>query len=216
MEMTIKLSGLFEESKRKAWEKDYKEKIYKAVKKGMEQSVAELKQEIRNDAAKHLKIKKKSFLGTLTGKVYSSKKDAMPDLHMFAKSEIMQAHEDGANIKGPLLIPLLEGKRIGTKRFKKIIQNLIDNGNAYFLKRNGYTVVMAENIKENSRDLSKFRKAERTRTGANSIKKGTEIPIAIIVNSVKLKKRVNLVNITQKNIGKITKNIENSFDFREK
>ena len=41
---------------------------------------------------------------------------------------------------------------------------------------------MAENIKENAGQLGRFKRAERGRTGAKQIKRGQEIPIAVLVN----------------------------------
>jgi hypothetical protein len=217
MEIQIELSGLFEKTKREAWQKEFKDKINLAVKKGMETSGKEITTEVREDLNRNMNIKKKSFLKSITSKVYSNKKDTLPAMQIYAKVGWLKAHEHGETIKGNLLIPILEQgqKRIGQKKFKQIINNLMDSGNAFIIRKNGYSVVMAENIKENSKDLSTFKKAERLRTGQKSVKKGKEIPIAVIVKSVKLKKRMNLTNITQKNIPNIAKNIENSFDFRD-
>ena len=72
------------------------------------------------------------------------------------------------------------------------------SGNAYFIKKNGRVLLMAENIKENGSQLTRFKRAERGRTGAKQIKRGQEIPIAVLVKRVDLKRRLNLVGGVQR------------------
>ena len=91
-------------------------------------------------------------------------------------------------MSGNLLIPLLPG-RIGPKRFKAVIDGLMRSGNAFFIEKNGRVLLMAENIKENAGQLGRFKRAERARTGAKQIKRGQEIPIAVLVPRVTLKRR---------------------------
>ena len=63
------------------------------------------------------------------------------------------------------------------------------SGNAWFIRKDGKVILMAENIKENASALTRFKRAERQRTGAKSIKRGQEIPIAVLVPRVTLKRR---------------------------
>ena len=76
--------------------------------------------------------------------------------------------------------------------FKRVIDTLIRSGNAYFIRKNGQAILMAENIKENASVLTRFKRAERSRTGAKSIKRGTEIPIAVLVPNITMKRRFDL------------------------
>ena len=76
---------------------------------------------------------------------------------------------------------------------KAIIDGLMHSGNAYFVQKNGRVLLMAENIKENAWQLNRFKRAERGRTGAKQIKRGQEIPIAVLVRQVDLKRRFDLV-----------------------
>jgi hypothetical protein len=59
---------------------------------------------------------------------------------------------------------------------------------------------MAENIRENASALTRFKRAERARTGAKQIKRGQEIPIAVLVKSVSLKRRLNLTGAVQRSL----------------
>lgn len=56
---------------------------------------------------------------------------------------------------------------------------------------------MAENIKDNTSELRRFKRAERGRTGAKSIKRGQEIPIAVLVPSVTLRGRFDLPGLVR-------------------
>ena len=51
---------------------------------------------------------------------------------------------------------------------------------------------MAENLRENASALTRFKRAERSRTGTKSIKRGTEIPIAVLVPNITMKRRFDL------------------------
>ena len=89
----------------------------------------------------------------------------------------------GGTVSGNLLIPLLPG-RIGPKRFRQVVDALMRSGNAFFIEKDGKVILMAENIRENASALTRFKRAERARTGAKQIKRGQEIPIAVLVKSV--------------------------------
>ena len=56
---------------------------------------------------------------------------------------------------------------------------------------------MAENLRENAQPLARFKRAERVRTGAKSVKRGQEIPIAVLVPNVTLKRRFDLEGIVR-------------------
>ena len=85
-----------------------------------------------------------------------------------------------------------EGRRIGRRTFKRVIDALIRSGNAYFIQKGGRAILMAENLRENASSLARFKRAERVRTGAKSVKRGQEIPIAVLVPAVTLKRRFDL------------------------
>ncbi len=92
-----------------------------------------------------------------------------------------------------MLIPLLpQYRRIGRKAFARVIDALMRSGNAWFVEKNGQQILMAENLAENARALTRFRRAERERSGAKRLRRSQEIPIAVLVRRVTLKKRFDL------------------------
>jgi hypothetical protein len=86
------------------------------------------------------------------------------------------------------------------------------SGNAYFIKKNGRVLLMAENILENASQLSRFKRAERARTGAKRIKRGQEIPIAVLVKRVDLKRRLNLVGGVQRALPALARAIQQELE----
>ena len=73
-------------------------------------------------------------------------------------------------------------------------------------------VLMAENIKENAGQLGRFKRAERGRTGAKQIKRGQEIPIAVLVKRVDLKRRLNLAGGVQRSLPALARAIQQELD----
>jgi hypothetical protein len=70
----------------------------------------------------------------------------------------------------------------GRKRFKAQIAELMRGGNAYFIKNaKGNIVLMAENIKEHDRPLAGFKRRYRKAEGIKRLKRGADIPIAVLV-----------------------------------
>lgn len=67
---------------------------------------------------------------------------------------------------------------------------------------------MAENIRENASHLNRFKRAERARTGAKQIKRGQEIPIAVLVKSVSLKRRLDLTGAVQRSLPRLASAIQ--------
>ena len=101
---------------------------------------------------------------------------------------------------------------MGPKQFAKVVDALMRSGNAFFIKKGGKVILMAENIQENSRQLSRFKKAERGRTGTKKIKRGQEVPIAVLVKRVNLKRRLGLVDAVQSSLPGLAQAIENALE----
>ena len=122
-------------------------------------------------------VKKAAFVNSLRAKVYDRNPDKLPAVLIGSKIPWLGIHVRGGTISGRMLIPLTgEGRRIGRRAFKRVIDTLIRSGNAYFIRKNGQVILMAENLRENASALTRFKRAERSRTGAKSIKRGQEIP----------------------------------------
>ena len=106
-----------------------------------------------------------------------------------------------------MLIPL--HGRVGRKRFKAQIAELMRGGNAYFIKNaKGNVVLMAENIKEHDRPLAGFKRRYRKAEGIKRIKRGADIPIAVLVPRVMLKKRLDIERLVVRRIPRLAASIE--------
>ncbi len=125
-------------------------------------------------------------------RLYDSKPDQMPALKIGSRVPWLGVHETGGTIRGPLLVPVI---RIGPKAFRRLLADLERTGNSYWVKgASGQPVLMAENIAENGRSLSRFKSAERKRDraagGAGRLRRGQDIPVATLLPQVKLAKRL--------------------------
>lgn len=197
MRLTLTTTGLLDPRQLSAWSAERRRAIHAAVAKGMQTGGREVRDAARAEMRSAFTVKRNSFVSSMGVKVFDKKPEQLPALRVGSKIPWLGLHEKGGSVSGNLLIPLLPG-RIGPKRFRQIVDSLMRSGNAYFIKKNGRVLLMAENIKENGSQLTRFKRAERGRTGAKQIKRGQEIPIAVLVKRVDLKRRLNLVGGVQR------------------
>ena len=196
------------------WGGDFREKVQKAVAHGIASEAAELKQDVRSHVAGQMAVVKKSFVKGFTAKVLDKDKNRLPALYVGSRIPWSGIHERGGVIGGRMLIPL--HGRVGRKRFKAQIAELMRGGNAYFIKNaKGNIVLMAENIKEYDRPLSGFKRRYRNSLRAEGLsgkslrlKRGTDVPIAVLVPRVQLKKRLNVEGIVAGRIPRLSARIE--------
>ncbi|GHU08300.1 hypothetical protein AGMMS50225_06690 [Betaproteobacteria bacterium] len=187
MKIDLSTSGLFDARQFDAWSTERREAIRAAVKRGMEAGGREVRDAARAQLRSAFTVKRSSFVSSMQAKVIDKKADRLPALLVGSKIPWLGLHEQGGTVSGNLLIPLLPN-RIGPKRFKAVIEGLLRSGNAFFVEKDGKTILMAENIRENAAQLSRFKRAERARTGAKQIKRGQQV----LVKAVSLKRRLGL------------------------
>ena len=193
LKLSLTASGLLDKSRFDAWSRQKQAAIHKAVAAGMRDGGKVVADGVRRKMKTDFTVRKPAFVRSLRAKVYDRNPDKLPALLIGSKIPWLGIHMRGGTISGRMLIPLTEeGRRIGRRAFKRVIDTLIRSGNAYFIRKNGQAILMAENIKENASVLTRFKRAERSRTGAKSIKRGTEIPIAVLVPAVSMKRRFDL------------------------
>ncbi|AXW64782.1 hypothetical protein CJO94_19085 (plasmid) [Ralstonia solanacearum] len=90
------------------------------------------------------------------------------------------------------------------KRFKAQIAELMRGGNAYFVKNDrGNVVLMAENIGEHDRPRAGFKRRYRKAEGVKRIKRGADIPIAVLVPRVVLRKRLDIDQLVARRIPRL-------------
>lgn len=207
MKIDLTASGLFDARQFNAWSTERRDAIRAALKRGMQSGGREVRDATRSQMRGAFNVKRNSFVSSMQAKVLDKKTDRLPALLVGSKIPWLGLHEKGGTVSGNLLIPLLPG-RIGPKRFKAVIDGLLRSGNAFFVEKNGKVILMAENIRENASQLTRFKRAERARTGAKQIKRGQEIPIAVLVKSVSLKRRLDLTGAVQRSLPRLASAIQ--------
>lgn len=211
MRLTLTTTGLLDPRQLSTWSAERRRAIHAAVAKGMQSGGREVRDAARAEMRSAFTVKRNSFVSSMGVKVFDKKTEQLPDLLVGSKIPWLGLHEKGGSVSGNLLIPLLPG-RIGPKRFRQIVDSLMRSGNAYFIKKNGRVLLMAENIKENGAQLTRFKRAERGRTGAKQIKRGQEIPIAVLVKRVDLKRRLNLAGGVQRALPALAQAIQKELE----
>lgn len=190
LKISLTTSGLLDKGELAAWTRSRREAIHKAVALGMRDSSRSLTEALRTRMQSDLAIRKPAFLRSMRAKVLDRNLSRLPALLVGSRVSWLGVHVRGATLTGKMLIPLTEsGRRMGRKAFARVIDTLMRSGNAWFIRKDGKVILMAENIKENDSALTRFKRAERQRTGAKSIKRGQEIPIAVLVPRITLKRR---------------------------
>lgn len=207
MKIDLTASGLFDARQFNAWSTERRDAIRAALKRGMQSGGREVRDAARTQMRGAFNVKRNSFVSSMQAKVLDKKTDRLPALLIGSKIPWLGLHEKGGTVSGNLLIPLPPG-RIGPKRFKAVIDGLLRSGNAFFVEKNGKVILMAENIRENASQLNRFKRAERGRTGAKQIKRGQEIPIAVLVKSVSLKRRLDLTGAVQRSLPRLASAIQ--------
>ncbi len=205
MKIDLVAEGLLDRRRFSAWQGDTRKTIHTAVARAMRDTGKEMAERARSEMRAGFKVVKPKFLRSMHAKVFDRKAEEFPALYIGSKVPWLGIHEQGGTIRGRMLVPLLpQHRRIGRKAFARVIDALMRSGNAFFIEKNGQQILMAENIAENARPLARFRRAERERTGARRVRRGQEIPIAVLVRRVSLRKRFDLARSVRGDLPRLT------------
>ena len=205
MKIDLVAEGLLDRRRFNVWQADTHKAIRAAVARAMRDSGKDMAAQVRGEMRTSFRAASPKFLRSMHAKVFDRKTNAFPALYLGSKVPWLRLHERGGTIQGRMLIPLLpQHQRIGRKAFARVIDALMRSGNAWFIEKNGQKILMAENISENARPLARFRRAERERSGAKRLRRGQEIPIAVLVQRVILKKRFDLNRAVRVEIPRLT------------
>ena len=209
LKLSLAASGLLDKSKLDAWTRQKQAAIRKAVAAGMQTGGKVVANTVRSRMNADFTVRKPAFVRSLRAKVYDRNPDKLPALLIGSRIPWLGIHVRGGTVSGRMLIPLLpEHQRMGRKAFRRVIDGLMRSGNAFFIQKNGKVILMAEAIKENAAELRRFKRAERSRTGAKSIKRGAEIPVAVLVPNVTLKRRFDLEGAVRGQLSVLARAIE--------
>ncbi len=209
LKLSLTATGLFEKSNFEAWSRQKQVAIHQAVAAGMQSGGKAVADVVRGRMNADFRVRKPAFVKSLRSRVFDRDPDRLPALLIGSRIPWLGIHVRGGTLSGRMLIPLLpEHQRMGRKAFRRVIDGLMRSGNAFFIEKNSKVILMAESIKENASELRRFKRAERSRTGAKSIKRGTEIPIAVLVPNVTLKRRFDLEGVVRGQLSVLARAIE--------
>lgn len=207
MRISIRIDSAAGNVQLRRWGGEFRAKVQKAVERAMRTEATEIKDDVRGHVAGQMSVVRKSFLKGFTAKVLAKDPNRLPALYVGSRIPWSGMHETGGQIGGRMLIPL--HGRVGRKRFKAQVAELMRGGNAYFIKNaKGNIVLMAENIKEHDRPLSGFKRRYRRAEGIKRLKRGADIPIAVLVPKVVLKKRLNVERLVAGRIPRLSAAVE--------
>lgn len=207
MRISIRIDSAAGNAQLRRWGGEFRTKVQKAVERAMRTEASEIKDDVRGHVAGQMAVVRKSFLKGFTAKVLAKDPNRLPALYVGSRVPWSGMHESGGQIGGRMLIPL--HGRVGRKRFKAQVAELMRGGNAYFIKNaKGNIVLMAENIKEHDRPLSGFKRRYRKAEGVKRLKRGADIPIAVLVPKVVLKKRLNVERLVAGRIPRLSAAVE--------
>ena len=207
MKVSIRIDSAAGLAQLRRWGGEIRAKVQKAVAQAMATEASELRQDVRNEVAGQMAVVKKSFIKGFTAKVLDRDPSRYPALYVGSRIPWSRIHETGGVIAGRMLIPL--HGRVGRKRFKAQVAELMRGGNAYFIKNSkGNIVLMAENLQEYDRTLSGFKRRYRKAEGVKRLKRGADIPIAVLVPKVVLRKRLDIERMVATRVPRLSAAIE--------
>ena len=215
MRISVQIDSAAAQAQLRRWGGEFRDKVKKAVSRAIASEAVELKQDVRSHVASQMAVVKKSFLKGFTAKVLDKDQNPsfqrLPALYVGSRIPWSGMHETGGQIAGRMLIPL--NGRVGRKRFKAQVGELMRGGNAFFLKNaKGNIVLMAQNIttgiKEHDRPLAGFKRRYRKAEGVKRLKRGADIPIAVLVPKVVLKKRLDVERLVAGRIPRLAAAVE--------
>ncbi|QTD44972.1 DUF6441 family protein [Ottowia testudinis] len=213
MKISLTLNTATAQVQLRRWGGEFRQQVKTAVTRTLQQQAKLVQDDVRAHVASRLDVKRSVFLKGFKARVYDRDPARLPAL--LVKSAIPWAgiHQSGgvvASSKGKGLLIPLHG-RIGRKRFKVMVQELMRGGNAFFVKnKRGQIILMAENIREHDKVLSGPKRRYRKAAGVSRLKRGADVPIAVLVPRVQLRSRIDVTGAVMDTVPKLAIAIEKS------
>ena len=213
MKISLTGEGLLDRRRFNTWRRQTQKAMRNATARAMRSVGREMAEAVRRDMRAGFRVRVAAFLKSMRAKVYNRRQDRFPALYIGSKIPWLGLHEKGGVISGRMLIPLLpQHQRIGRKAFRRVIDALMRSGNAFFIQRNGKTILMAENIRENDRALARFKRSERLRSGQKRLRRGQEIPVAVLVDRVRLRRRFDIESGVRRKLPLLARAVQRAFE----
>lgn len=193
-QMSLVGEGLLKPGAMRAWTRERQQHLYSGAARAMREQGRPMAKAANDQARSAMNIKRKSF-PNFKSKVYTARKDIPPVLRIYSAVPWLGMHSRNSTItadgRNRMLIPLI---RIGYWRFKVVISTILRNGAGFWKEINGKVFLFAEYQPEYGQPLARFRRLERTKRGdfAPTRWAGVDIPIAMLVTRVQVKKRIDV------------------------
>jgi hypothetical protein len=207
MNISLVKEGLFDPAKLVAWTREKQQKIKVGTARAMSAFGRETDLKIRSDVERRFKVKRRNFVTSFKHKVFTTKSDRLPSMVIGSKVPFSGIFERGGTIRGRMLIPMNMDRRIGYVKFRSIVRALMAKGDGFFKNVNGRVILFAEYIPENTRLLAPWRQSMRRTTGTR-LKRGQEIAIAVLVQSVTIRKRLNVESTVRRGLPRLAQLME--------
>ncbi len=211
MQVSLTATGLLDPAKLRAWTLGQQRKIHGAVSRAMNSTGRAIAADAQASAARAFGGKQRAAK-SIRAKVFDRKPDKLPALKIGSKIPWLGIHEKGGTIRGKMLVPFGDKRPRG---FRKLVAELMRSGNAYFRQVGAHAILFAENIPENESVLRVFKRNARalgiveTRgKSGKQIARGTDVPIATLVDRIVIKKRLGLGKAVGRNLPRLARAIE--------
>ena len=217
LRVSVRVKGLLQPSELARMRIEQRESHRQAVAGGMNEWGRVIARKVGEAARNVLRLRGNNIPRSMKHKVFASKPTRLPAVMIFSRVPWLGAHTEGATIYGKgggLLIPLLQ-KRIGRVAFKRVVDHILRNGLGFFKQVGGNVILFAEyqSAQGLGRPLARFRREYRSATGVKRIKAGTDVPIAVLVKSVRIQKRLHFDAIVKSGLDDLAAAIEKRMTF---
>jgi len=207
MRVRISLDSPKAKAHLRKWGGEFRVKMQKTVVRAIATEARDIRQQVRDHVRANLSVARKSFLRGFTARALDGDKSRLPALYVGSRIPWSGMHEKGGTINKRVLVPI--NGRVGRKRFKQQVSELMRGGNAFFVRNSkGHLVLMAENQKTFDKPLAMFKRRHRKASGIKRLKRGDAIPIAVLVPRLTLRKRLNIERLVNDRIPKLSRRIE--------
>jgi hypothetical protein len=185
MKVSLAGNGLLEPGALRAFSKERARRVREGVAAGMREGGEKIVPELRSQL--RAALGSPGLEKTVRVRVFE-RDDRLPVMYLGSSVGWLGVHEHGGTIKGPLLVPLIK-PRPNAQRFRQLVSSLLARKAAFFKQVNGKVILFA-------------REHRQVR------------PIAVLVQSVTLKKRLGFEQTVMRRLkviaGAIERGIERS------
>lgn len=207
LKMSLSTDGLLDPRRLEAWTREKQQQIHRGITRAMLREGPAIAKRADSQARQALHSKRRNF-PNIRAKVYSQRADIPPALRIYSKVPWLGIHATGGVIKGArgkLLVPLIQ---MNAKAFRRVLQTISRTGAGFFKEIRGKVYLFAEYQPEYGRGLGRFRTSITRGLGGGRIKKGADVPIAVLVSQVTIRKRINMESIVRQGLPGLARAIE--------